>query len=84
MWTVGRIRRRGDAPRPGILNCAATALRREIGVPVSAEVAAELRQERDRLAGRLGHLATERALRRRTELELDELLRRSKRPAARS
>lgn len=58
---------------------AVTALRREIGVPVSAQ----LLRERDRLTDRLGHLAAERALRRGTELTLDELLRRSNRPVAR-
>lgn len=62
---------------------AATALRREIGVPVSAEVSAELLRVRGRLADRLGHIAAERALRQGAELALDELLRRSKRPAAR-
>lgn len=62
---------------------AVTALRREIGVPVCAEVAAELLRELDRLAGRLGPLAAERTLRQGTELALDELLRRIKRPAAR-
>jgi hypothetical protein len=58
---------------------AATALRREIGVPVSAQ----LLRERDRLTDRLGHLAAERALRQGTELTLDELLRRINRPVAR-
>jgi hypothetical protein len=64
----------GHGERAVLLLGAASALRDEIGAPLTGSAGAQRRQQRRRFAERLGPEVVDRTLRRGARMELDALL----------